>query len=121
MIARSMRVLAALFWFIWTGVVIPGHTRGAIQLTCSEVQSHCCHTTSRTNPSNPKSPAPSSSNCAICAVAAKLGTESLPSPVALKLPFVYRAAIPAASEAPSLQLILPFQTRGPPDSSTANT
>ena len=119
MIARSMRVLAALFWFIWTGVVIPGHTRGAIQLPCSEAR--CCHTNNRTNPGNSQSPAPNSSNCAVCAVAAKFTDESLPPPVALKLPFVYRAPIPAASEAHSLQLIRSFHTRGPPDSSTANT
>jgi hypothetical protein len=114
-----MRVAAAVFWFIWTGVVIPGHTRGAIQLTCSEAR--CCHTTNRTNSSNPKSPAPSSTNCAICAVAAKLRNESLPPPQVLKLPFAYRAIITQAAEAPALDLILSFHTRGPPDSSTANT
>ena len=117
MIARSLRVLAALFWFVWTGVVIPGHTRGAIPL-----QSSCCHTSNRnSSPDHPKSPLPTSTNCAICAVAAKLGNESLPSLVALKLPFAYRTVIPKAAEAPYLQLILPFHTRGPPDSSTANT
>jgi len=117
-----MRVLAALFWFLLTVLIIPGHTRGVIPLACNDVQSHCCHTPDRnTSPGNRKSPAPTSSNCAICAVAAKLGNESLPPPVALKLPFAYRTVIPKAAEAPSLGLILAFHTRGPPDSSTANT
>ena len=117
MIARSLRVLAALFWFVWTGVIIPGHTRGAIPL-----QSSCCHTSSRNNSrDNPKSPLPTSTNCAICAVAAKLGNESLPPPQVLNLPFAYRAIIPKAAEAPALELILSFHTRDPPDSSTANT
>jgi len=115
-----MRILAALFWFVWTGVVIPGHTRGAIPLVCKE--STCCHAPVHSNtPGNPKSPAPNSGNCAICAVAAKLGNESLPLPAVLRLPFAHRAVIPTAAEAPSLQLILPFQTRGPPDSSTTNS
>jgi len=114
-----MRVAAAAFWFIWTGVVIPGHTRGAVQLPCSEAR--CCHPTNRTNPSNPRSPAPSSSNCAVCAVAAKFTDGSLPPPQVFKLPFAYRAVIPKAAESPALELILSFHTRGPPDSSTPNT
>jgi hypothetical protein len=113
-----MRITAALFWFFWAAVVVPGHTRGVIQLDQKSAQA-CCHT-SRTAPrGSPKSPAPQ--NCAICFVAAKVGNESSPPQPALKLPFAYKTAIPQAAEAPSLQLILPFHTRGPPDSSTANT
>ena len=119
---RWMRISAALFWFFWACVVVPGHTRGVIQLNGKEVDSRCCHAPARSAPcDSPKSPLPTSKNCAICFVAAKLGNESLPSPDALKLPFAYTTVIPDAPASPALQLLLPFQTRGPPDSSTANT
>jgi hypothetical protein len=119
---RWMRIFAALFWFFWAGVVVPGHTRGVIQLEGKGQQARCCHTPTRTAPcDSPKPSVPTSKNCAICFVAAKLGNESLPPPDALKLPFAYTMVIPDAPASPALQLTLPFQTRGPPDSSTANT
>jgi hypothetical protein len=114
---RLMRISAAFFWFFWACVIVPGHTRGVIQLDNKPTHAACCHTP---NSPSPKS-VPSSKNCAICFVAAKLGNQTLPPPAALQLPFAYRAAAPQAIEAPSLQLILPFHTRGPPDSSTAST
>jgi len=119
---RWMRIFAAVFWFFWAGVVVPGHTRGAIQLDNKHQRSTCCHDSSRGVPGgSSKLPLPASKNCAICFIAAKLGNQSLPAPAALKLPFAYRAFVPKAAEAPAIELILPFHTRGPPDSSTANT
>src|SRR2546426_12369063 len=119
---RWMRISAALFWFFWACVVVPGHTRGVIQLDGNEGQARCCHRPTRTSPcDSPKSSVPTSKNCAICFVAATLGNESLPPPAVLQLPFAYKAAVPTASEAPTLQLILSFHTRGPPDSSALNT
>jgi hypothetical protein len=119
---RWTRIFAAFFWFFWAGVIVPGHTRGVIQLDGKEARSNCCHVSSRSAPDgSPKSPLPASKNCAICFVAAKLSDQSLPAPAALKLPFAYRAFVPKVAEAPAIELILPFHTRGPPDSSTANT
>ena len=115
---RWLRISAALFWFFWACVIVPGHTRGVIRLDGKVAQLSCCHTPAGNAPCKS---APTSKNCAICFVAAKVGQQTLPPPAALQLPFAYRATVTNAIEAPSLELILPFQTRGPPDSSTANT
>ena len=114
---RWMRISAAFFWFFWAAVVVPGHTRGIITLDGKNSQARCCHTQN----SNHSKPVPASKNCAICFVAAKVGKQTLPPSAALQLPFAYRAEPIQATEAPSLELILSFHTRGPPDSSTANT
>jgi len=114
---RCLRISAALFWFFWAAVVVPGHTRGVVRLDGKESHPACCHKPT----SNHSKPLPASKNCAICFVSAKVSKQTVAPPAALKLPFAYTTSTPQAVEAPSIQPILPFHTRGPPDSSTANT
>jgi hypothetical protein len=111
---RWLRVSAALFWFVWACVIVPGHTRGAIRL---DAKGRCCHTPTRDSSKS----VPASKNCAICFVAAKVGKQTVAPAAVLQLPFAYRAAVTQPTQAASLGLILAFDTRGPPDSSTANT
>src|SRR5437762_4435101 len=86
-----MRILAAVFWFAWAGVIVPGHTRGIITINdegrgMSACASACCHPgkNSRQTPDAPLS----SKNCAVCAAAAKVGHETIDIPAALKLGFI---------------------------------
>jgi len=114
---RSLRISAALFWFFWACVIVPGHTRGVVRLDGKETQARCCDTPA----SKHSKPVPASKTCAICFVSAKVSKQTVAPLAALKLPFAYTAAPPKAFEAATVQTILPFHTRGPPDSSTANT
>ena len=110
------RIFAAVFWFAWAGVIVPGHTRGIISLA-DQGGKACCHSSNGRMPTE-KAPLPTSKNCAVCAAAAKVGHETIAIPAALKLGFVELAFLPDLTEAPALERILSFQTRGPPNSSS---
>jgi hypothetical protein len=63
---RILRIFLALFWFVWTAIIIPAHSRGAISVPGS-----CCHCSD--NQPNSKSPTNRSpANCAVCQLAAHL-------------------------------------------------
>jgi hypothetical protein len=66
---RLLRILIAGFWFVWTGIIIPGHTRGAITVDGKQTIGSCCQ--SKGADGKPQ-PVRSSSNCAVCHLAAKL-------------------------------------------------
>ena len=73
--SRFFRILFAVAWFAWTGVIIPGHTRGIIPVAGSNAAASapapsCCETSAEH--SKDKKSCPPTANCAICELAVKL-------------------------------------------------
>jgi hypothetical protein len=62
---RILRIFLALFWFVWTAIIIPAHSRGAISVPGSV----CCHCGEK-NPQSPVNRSPT--NCAVCQLVAHL-------------------------------------------------
>jgi hypothetical protein len=107
---RWLRISFAFFWFIWTGIVVPGHTRGAIPLNPSGAS--CCRHDVPTDPKAP--PAKSSSNCAICYFAAHL-MPAIAVPVNLEPGALIETAVIPQFQAPMLPAPdAGFLSRGPP-------
>src|SRR4051794_33155032 len=68
---RGFTIALLLVEALFFNVIIPGHTRGVIQLAGSQSQASCCasrHGESKQTPCDNKRAA----NCAICAFAARL-------------------------------------------------
>ncbi|HVT87441.1 MAG TPA: hypothetical protein VHD56_01200 [Tepidisphaeraceae bacterium] len=65
MARRITRCILALFWFTFTSIVIPAHTRGAVPIPGS---SPCCRHSDKSDQSTPTKP----SNCAVCYLSAHL-------------------------------------------------
>ncbi|HEY7089187.1 MAG TPA: hypothetical protein VH518_13915 [Tepidisphaeraceae bacterium] len=110
---RSLRILFAVLWFFWTGVIIPGHTRGSIPVAGSRPCGSCC--ASPQDKSKPDAPR-STTNCAICNLAAKLMpavtfTVRLEPGELRELRTLAPAATPQVAEQVS-----PIQSRAPPSS-----
>ena len=65
--SKPLRILLAAVWFLWTAIIIPGHTRGAITVDGKQTIG-CCEGKQH----DKSQPVRSSSNCAVCHLAAKL-------------------------------------------------
>ena len=108
-LGRSLRIFFALFWFLWTGIIIPAHARGAIPVAGSV----CCHCGGENQ--NSKTPINRSPmNCAVCQLAAHL----MP---AITIPLVLQpgerlelAKLPPMQRPICVEQILYLFTRGPP-------
>ena len=79
--SKSLTILLALFWALWTGIIIPGHTRGCVPLTTtsgSAAPAACPFCMSGNGEAPGKKGADparkDSGNCAICNFVAKLST-----------------------------------------------
>lgn len=108
---RIARLSIALFWFVWTSVIIPAHTRGEIQLPGS---ASCCHPSEKSSDGQSKSSLPGSSNCAVCQFSAHL-MPVVTVPVDFTPgEFVEQIAIASPARPFLVALNLPNLTRGPP-------
>jgi hypothetical protein len=105
---RNPRIFFAFFWFAWTAILIPGHTRGAIPAGAS-----CCHCASQNQ--NSKMPANRSpTNCAVCQLAAHL-MPAIVVPVVLQKGELIEMLALAPAQRPNLsERPLCFLSRGPP-------
>jgi hypothetical protein len=115
---RPARFALLLFQAIWFNVIVPGHTRGIVQLPGStSVQSCpscCCETSPGTNNSKSTPPANRTGNCAICFFAAHL---TIPPTIDLSLPrlnFLHRLNAEIAEKSIPFTILLTFDSRGPP-------
>lgn len=119
MFSRGFRIFVLLFVVAWFGAIVPGHTRGVVQLpgarSCETSvagdtsESTCCST----KPSKEKS-APKAGSCAICYFATTL---MVAPPVTFEwamLGLVGTLAPPAHERADVRALSLPCQSRAPP-------
>jgi hypothetical protein len=111
MSARGLRIIIAAMWLVWTGAIIPGHTRGAIPVAGSESTKSCCE-----QPSKPekKTPAKRSHNCAVCAVAAKLTNGPGISLAPTRFTLLAINPPPVADRTEVASIVLPRQCRDPP-------
>lgn len=69
------RIFIAIAWFVWTGIIIPIHTRGVLPVAGTvqqETSRDCCHVDPERSPEKQKAPTPG--NCAVCELTAKLST-----------------------------------------------
>jgi hypothetical protein len=124
-----------LFWaFAWFGVIVPGHTRGIVQLAPDPLATPSCHSQpapTQTTPTTdsccmgkPKStsnskdaPKPFMGKCALCDIAAK--SVSAP-PFTIDLPLVGLISLlppPTVFTLSGVQFLIPQQSRGPPQAS----
>jgi hypothetical protein len=76
---RTTGIITALWWALWTLIIVPGHTRGFIPLTriptCPLCPMCCAAEEAPSHSSTPAQPfQKSSDNCAICHVVAILTT-----------------------------------------------
>ena len=73
---RGLAILTALWWALWTIVIVPMHTRGAIPLVERGCPACCCCGPVGAGHSDEKAPPAreNSENCAICHVVATLAT-----------------------------------------------
>lgn len=83
---RIGKILLALWWALWTCVIVPGHTRGAMGVDGTLARGadgktvafffstlpSCCRPRAPAGAPRDKAP-PSSDNCAICMIAANTG------------------------------------------------
>src|SRR4051812_44045828 len=75
--ARAARLALLIFQAVWLNAIVPGHTRGVVQLPVGESsgqsQTSCCAERGRAGPES-RSPAPArqTGNCAVCFFAANL-------------------------------------------------
>ena len=104
---RRLRCIFAILWFVWTGMIIPGHTRGVIPIAGKS----CCSTPhgskSKDAPKNPN-------NCAICALAAKLTAAQRIAPLMARLGFLETTPPPQSDRPSAAAIVLPRQCRDPP-------
>jgi len=73
--STRFRIFIAIAWFLWTGVIIPVHTRGVLPVAGSittETEHQCCEVNPRRSPDKQKPTR--AANCAICELVAKLST-----------------------------------------------
>ena len=118
MVGKSVRIILLSLLTAWYAAVLPGHTRGVVQLpgmACAATTSspaRCCDTKHSSKKSDaPPKPA---SNCAVCHYMAAL---SAPPPLEhgialLKPADVLRDVI--VVQPTSAQIILPYHGRAPP-------
>ena len=110
MSGKGSRIFLLALLAVWYGAVLPGHTRGVVQLPGSAraAEGGCCDH----EPSD--APAKPASNCAVCHYMAAL---SAPPPLEhgialLKPADVLRDEIVVQPSSP--QIILPYHGRAPP-------
>jgi len=114
---QRFRIFFSLFWFVWTTVLVPAHTRGMIQLVkedcCAvrEVKS-CCQ---RCTPGKGDSSKPvDRQNCAVCDLVSHFTAPPVfdfdlePSGIVQILPVTIPQSLVAQATG------LPFHSRGPP-------
>jgi hypothetical protein len=106
---RSLRICLALFWFAWTAIIIPAHSRGAISVPGSA----CCHCGGDNQDSKtPTNRAPT--NCAVCQLAAHL-MPAIAIPVDLQPGELIELVKLSPTQRPILaERPLCFLSRGPP-------
>src|SRR5688500_19086950 len=114
MSSKGPRIFLLVLLAVWYGAVLPGHTRGVVQLpgTSREPSAGCCDDKQSRNPD---APAKRSTNCAVCHYMASLSTPPPLDPgIALLKPAdVLRDLIVVRPT--SAQIILPYHGRAPPD------
>lgn len=123
---RNTMHWAVLVWFaLWMGVIMPGHTRGAVRLPgmdeAPDGASCCCSADSGCDTTdggdeNDKTPADPAKCCAICYVNATLNT---PPPLTLYTPYLGQldeiAYVSHGGIAPHQCLVPdPYRARPPP-------
>ena len=106
------RIFIAIAWFIWTGIIIPIHTRGVIPVAGSVNQHSCCDAEATRTRDNQKPAQPT--NCAVCELTAKLSTPitftiDLRPTGEVRFTTLISPAVRYACEAPLVQ-----SCRGPP-------
>lgn len=125
--SRPLRLVILAFQAIWLNAIVPGHTRGGVQVAGSECQAcgiapaplaarPCCHPDTKSSHDSPRAPIPGdpASHCAICYFAAMLSPA-----VAVDIthpPLVAVALVEAlpALAAPRAQVFPTYLGRAPP-------
>ncbi len=120
-----------LVWaFAWFGVIVPGHTRGVVQLAPDPFAAQSCHSQHADNPQPPAdsccmgkpkktsdskdAPRPFMGKCALCDMAAKSVTAL---PFNFDLPFTGVIDLldpPAVYTLSGVQFLIDQHSRGPP-------
>jgi len=114
---RPLHLAVLIFQALWLNVIVPGHTRGIVQLPgsnhCSTVNS--CPLCANEHPAGSKdAPANRSSNCAICFFAAHLNVPPTIDLSLTRLDFLHRLSAIIAEDRIARIVISPFDCRGPP-------
>jgi hypothetical protein len=112
---RCLSIFLTCVWFLWTGLVLPGHTPGEVSYRIGSARSiNVAPTCPFCSHSKSKSPARPYYGCAMCDLKIKLyaGTIHIPSLAPNGLLEIARA--PPALLTPFFRVSRPFQSRAPP-------
>ena len=115
MSGKASRIFLLALLAVWYGAVLPGHTRGVVQLpgtACATTPSTTCCDKKPANKSD--APAKPASNCAVCHYMATL---SAPPPLEHGIALLKSADVLTdvlVIQPTSAQIILPYHGRAPP-------
>jgi hypothetical protein len=113
---RPVHLFLLIFQALWLNVIVPGHTRGIVQLPNAghSCPACCCEQSAQTKNQKPAAPTNPPGNCAICFFAAHL---SIPPKIDLsltRLDFLHRLDAIVMEDRIARIALSPFNSRGPP-------
>jgi hypothetical protein len=115
---RPFHLALLIFQVVWFNVIVPGHTRGVVQLPHAEQSCPacccCCEGAAKTGNQNPATPKNPPGNCAICFFAAHLSIPPRIDFSLTRLDFLHRLDAIVKEDRVARIVIYPFDSRGPP-------
>jgi hypothetical protein len=116
MVFRRLQIVLAVFWFLWTSVLIPVHRRGIIPLAEGGAEkAACCSGGGERRPPVDEKSAILTGNCAICDLASRM---SVSTGFVLLVPRAgvvgWRGMAREAAAVYTTEPSLPWRSRGPP-------